>query len=329
MGSIEEWACGGQCRPMPVARIRYIDRRPETSYTLSMGEPARKMPADWEPEPAPESTDPFRYGWRWRSVRLPGGKVVDEQVPLTAEDLLDPQPGDEVGQSQAHWELLFLLARILDQYYEFREDVSLVVDLKMSWGIPGSHGSSPDLAIVQGVRQKFEPDRRSFDVIKEGVRPSLIIEVVSSEDPEIRRNDYEKKVEIYRQAGIPEYFLLDPPTSVTRGFLLLSGYRLGPDGRYQPVQPDSQGRLLSETTGLALGVDGDGQTLLVFDALTGQRLLDPKVERALETQARKAAEQWAVREAEARKAAEKRAKAAEAEIARLRAELDKVRNTDR
>ncbi|MBW8875593.1 MAG: Uma2 family endonuclease [Acidobacteria bacterium] len=287
-----------------------------------MGEPARKLPADWETETASENADPFRYGWRWRSVRLPNGKVIDEQIPLTAEDLLDPQPGDEVGQSQAHWELLFLLARILDQYYELRDDVTLVVDLKMFWGIPGSPRSSPDLSVVPGVREKFDQERRSFDVAKEGVRPCLIVEVVSSEDPEIRGNDYVKKVETYQQAGIPEYLLLDPPTSFTSGRLLLTGYRLGPDGTYQQIQPDSQGQLLSETTGLLFGVEEDGQALLVFEALTGRRLLDPKVERALETQARKAAEEQAAREAEARKAAE-------AEIVKLRAELEKPRKHDR
>jgi len=300
-----------------------------------MGESLRKMPANWEPETVPGKADPFRFGWRWRSVHLPSGEVLDEQVPLTADDLLDPQPGDQVGQSQLHWEMLFLLARILDWFYEVRDDVTLAVDLKMLWRIPGLKEPSPDLAVIPGVRRKIDPARTSFDVVEEGVRPCLIVEVVSASDPEIRRNDYDKKVKIYQQVGIPEYVILDPPTSVTEGRLLLLGYRLGRDGQYRRIKPDAQGRLLSETTGLLFGVGEDGQTPVIFNAQTGERLLDPKEQAgraqetvARETEARKAAEAQAAYEATARKAAEERAaheaearKTAEAELARLRAEL--------
>ncbi|HSS48897.1 MAG TPA: Uma2 family endonuclease [Thermoanaerobaculia bacterium] len=237
-------------------------------------------------ETAPETSagiDPFSFGWRWRTVRLPGGEVLDEQIPLTADDLLDPQPGDQVGQSQPHWEYLFLLAKILDRHYEVREDVTLAVDLKMLWGIPGLHEPAPDMAVIQGVRRKFDPARTCFDVMKEGVRPCLILEVAAA-DPEIRRNDYDKKVKIYQRVGIPEYLILDPPTPVTEGRLLLLGYRLGRDGRYRRIQPDAQGRLLSETTGLLFGVGEDGQTPVILDVQTGERLLDPKeqADRALE-----------------------------------------------
>jgi Uma2 family endonuclease len=318
-----------------------------------MGVPLRKMPADWEPRTAPDKADPFRFGWRWRNVRLPNGEVLDEQVPLTADDLLDPQPGDQVGQSQLHWELLFLLARILDWYYEARSDVALAVDLKMLWRIPGLKEPAPDLAVIPGVRQKIDPARTSFDIVEEGVRPCLILEVVSSSDPEIRRNDYEKKVEIYQRVGISEYVILDPPTSATEGRLLLLGYRLNRSGKYQRIKPDAQGRLLSEATGLLFGVGEDGETSVVFNAQTGERLLDPKEQagraemkytreveaRKRETEARLAAEVRADREiegrkleAEARLAAEAHAareaegrKAAEAELARLRAELQAIR----
>jgi Uma2 family endonuclease len=290
-----------------------------------MGVPLRK-PTDWEePESSPRTadpTDPFRYGWRWRTVRLPNGDIRDEQIPLTADDLLDPQPGDQVGQSQLHWEFLFLLARILDRFYETRDDVAVAVDLKMLWGIAGLKEPSPDLAIIPGVRQKIDPERTSFDVVEEGARPCLILEVVSAKDAEVRRNDYEKKVEIYQRAGIPEYVLLDPPTPMTKNRLLVLGHRLDRFGRYQEIAPDAQGRLLSETTGLLFGAAEDGKTPIILNARTGERLLDPKEqanraeERAdREAMARKAAEALAAREAEARKAAE-------AELARLRAELN-------
>ncbi|MFY9825151.1 MAG: Uma2 family endonuclease [Thermoanaerobaculia bacterium] len=273
-----------------------------------MGVPLRKPPPDWEVEIAPGSTDPFRYGSRWRKVRLPNGEVTEEQVPLTAEDLLNPELGDEVTQSEAHFEFLHWLTNLLLRHYRTREDIKLAGDMKMFWGIPGLKEPSPDIAIIQGVRKKFDMDRGSFDVVEEGVRPCLIIEVVSATDSEVRRNDYEKKVEIYQRAGIPEYLICDPPTSVTRGRLLLTGYRLRPNGQYGRSQPDAQGRLLSETTGLLFGVGDDGQSLSVFDTRTGEWLVD--------------ADELATREAEARKAAE-------AEVARLRAELEKIRKSNR
>jgi hypothetical protein len=175
-------------------------------------------------------------------------------------------------------------------------------------------------------------DRGSFNVVEEGVRPCLIIEVVSATDSEVRRNDYEKKVQIYKQAGVPEYLICDPPTSVTQERLLLTGYRLRPNGQYRRIQPDAQGRLLSETTGLLFGVGPDGQTLTILDSRTGEWLVDSGDLARREAEAREAAEDLAAREAKARKAAEGQAaleaearKAAEAELAKLRAELEKVR----
>ena len=145
------------------------------------------------------------------------------------------------------------------------------------------------------------------DCVLEGTRSILVIEVVDSRDPELRRNDYERKVEIYERGEIPEYIILDPPDAATNNRSLLTGYRLGAGGKYQPIQPDPKGFLLSKTTNLLFGVAEDSQTVQVFDAVTGERLL----KRAEIAAAARAAEEWA--------------EAAEAEIAWLRAELEKAR----
>jgi hypothetical protein len=144
---------------------------------------------------------------------------------------------------------------------------------------------------------------------------------VSSIDAATRRNDYEKKVAIYERVGIPEYVIVDPPARATQGRLLLTGYRLGADGRYRRIEPDVEGRLLSETTQLLFGVDQDGVSLVVIDGRTGRRLrTSSEVEAALEVAERQtlAAEERAEREAEARRAVE-------AELARLRARLESGR----
>jgi hypothetical protein len=187
--------------------------------------------------------------------------------------------------------------------------------------------------VIPGYRPRETPPA-SFDIREEGTRPCLILEVVSPSDPELWRNDHEKKVEIYRQAGIPEYVLLDPPRPVTQNRLLLTGYRLGREGRYRRIEPDGEGRLYSETTQLLFGVDPDGKTLVIVDAATGQRLQtseDLREALQVEGQIRRAAEELAAREADARRAAEELAaceadarRAAEDEIARMRAELGQL-----
>ena len=273
-----------------------------------MAEPVRarnQPPADWETQPAP-SADPFRYGWRPKYVHLPSGEVIEEWIPLTPEDLLDPQLGDVIPQSGEHADYLLHGANLLRDYFKPRPDVYVAVDMKMLWRIPGLQEPSPDVAVIPGYRPRETPPT-SFDVVEEGTRPCLVLEVVSSSDAELWRNDHEKKVEIYRRAGIPEYVLLDPPRPATQNRLLLTGHRLGRDGCYRDIEPDGEGRLLSETTQLLFGVDPDGRNLFILDAATGRRL---QTSEDLRT-ALKA-------EAEARRAAE-------AENARLRAELERLR----
>jgi Uma2 family endonuclease len=62
-----------------------------------------------------------------------------------------------------------------------RDDLAVFADLKMRWGIPGLKNPGPDIAVVPGVRDK-KRKRDSFDVMKEGTRPCLVIEVVSIGD---------------------------------------------------------------------------------------------------------------------------------------------------
>lgn len=290
-------------------------------YTSSMSVPVRKQPAGGVLE-----DDPFFYGSRWISVRQPDGRIVDRQIPLTPDDLLDPQLGDQVTQSDRHFELVNWLFRLLKRHFDSREDIKITGDLKMIWGIPKLSEPSPDVAVIPKVRDKHK-ERESFNVQQEGTRPCLIIEVVSSKDAETRRNDYESKVEIYERARIPEYLICDPPTRFTKDRLLLTGYRLGMDGKYRRIEPDERGFLHSETTDLLFGIAGDRRTLLVIDAITGERLV-------ADEEAAQEAEELACREAEARRAAEERArneaearKAAEAENARLRAELERLKNS--
>ena len=274
-----------------------------------MAQPAPKTPADWEMVPSPSDADPFRYGWRPRYVRLPSGEIHEERIPLTAEDLLDPQLGDVVVQGGEHYWLVHQLAGMLKRHFKPQKDVYVAADMKMLWGIPGLEDPAPDIAIIPGVRRQMDPQPESWDVVKEGTRPCFILEVVSSKDSKTRRNDYEEKVRIYRRAGIKEYFILDPPVQATRKHFLLTGYRLGEEGQYREIQPDNRGYLFSETTHLLFSISKDGREAHVIDNSTGDRLLTNE-------EALLAAEEHAAREAEARKALE-------AELEKLRAELER------
>jgi Uma2 family endonuclease len=291
-----------------------------------MADPLRQPPADLEPEIESWRNFEFPYGWRWRSVRLPTGEETTERIPLTAEDLLAPELGDEVTQSGQHFKMLALVADHLTRRYKDEDDVLVTGDMQICWGIPGVPNPSPDVTLIRGVRDK-KKNRRSFNVPEEGVRPCLIIEVVSDSDPKVRENDLVKKVKLYQKMGIPEYFLFDQPMSSEENLRIL-GYEMGPHRRYRAIVPDAEGRLLSRTTNLLFSVDEDEQALVVTDAVTGERLKNSEEEEA----ARKAAESWAAwSEERARLAeeharlAEERANALEAENARLREELDRLR----
>jgi Uma2 family endonuclease len=264
-----------------------------------MGDPLRKMPADEEP-------DPFRYGSRWRRVRLPNGEVIDQEIPLTPEDLLDPQPGDEVTQSDPHAQVVTTLHELLKRHYESVQDVVVLFDMKIVWGIPALSNPSPDLAIVRGVPKR--EGRSIYRVAEEGELPCLIVEVVSYSDAAMYQNDHEVKVDLYQRVGIPEYLIVDPPFP-PKDPLALTGYRMAPDGRYRRIEPDSRGRIHSETTHLFFAPSEDGRTVRVGDAETGEWLLTASEEQA------------------ARKAAEELAREAKAENARLRAELERLRKT--
>jgi hypothetical protein len=115
-----------------------------------------------------------------------------------------------------------------------------------------------------------------------------------------------------RQLRVPEYFVFDP----TGRYIpeQLRGYRLV-DGAYQPIQA-SGGRLRSRALDLDILVSGP--YFRFADPATGELVPTPEEIDA----SRLHAEAQAATEARARLAAE-------AEIARLRAELDALRGGSR
>jgi Uma2 family endonuclease len=280
-----------------------------------MAEPARKTRVHEIEKPADEALEEPDFPLvlqRW--VERPDGSLDLLELPLTPELFLDPQLEDKMVQGRLHSDLLAYFKELVGRYLRPRRDVMVLMDVKHLLG-PGLPGPSPDISVIRGARNP-EADRSSFNVVKEGVVPCLIIEVVSPLNARIRRTDEVDKVKLYEQIGVHEYLLVNPPRKATGNRFRLTGYRLGSRRRYQAIEPDELGRLLSKTTGLRFGVAPQGDRIEAFDDATGERLRSPEEEVA----AREAAESMVAREAEARKAAE-------AEVARLRAEIERLKGS--
>ncbi|MBM3224647.1 MAG: Uma2 family endonuclease [Candidatus Tectomicrobia bacterium] len=270
-------------------------------------------------------------GWRYVSRVGPDGREIWDMVPLTEADFLDPQEGDVMPQRPEHERATRDLIDMLSAYYRDDPTYTVFHDLKMDWGIPGLQRPSPDLAVVPGVRDP-QAIGGIFEVLHEGTRPVLVVEVVSPNYVDADINP-RKKVRIYAAAGVQEYIIFDPGGHTDTP---VRGYRLGRGRRYQRIALDTDGMVTSRSLGLRFGLDGT--RVVVMDRHTGERLLShlAQVERAeAEAQARLEAETRAQTEAQARLEAETRAQAEaqaraqlEAELAALRAELQRQRVID-
>lgn len=307
--------------PLPFRRLSTISLTDpgRLPYTRTMAEPARNPPPPWDPEPDDDESGTVLLQ-RW--VEQPDGRLELLEMPLTPEAFLDPQLEDKMVQGEWHSEATTdLAADLRDFLLSKRDDVLVLSDVKHYLGIPGLPNPAPDISVVYGVRRRKGEDRpESFDIRKEGARPSLVLEVISPKDRRIREADEESKVEIYQRVGIPEYLLLDTPRRKNGYRFCLKGYRLDSQGRYRPIRPDRGGRLFSEQTGLWFAISTDGDRVILVDDATGEALLSRQEERT----ARKAAEERAERETErAEREAEAR-RAAEAEVARL---LERLKGT--
>jgi Uma2 family endonuclease len=156
---------------------------------------------------------------------------------------------------------------------------------------------SPDVFVVRGVEKK---PRENYLIWDEGKAPDLVIELTSKST---KHEDQVKKKELYRDVlRVSEYFMFDPTEDYLEPSLL--GFRLV-DGEYLPIEP-VDGRLPSDVLGLHL--ERDGEELRLYDPARHLRLLKP-------------VEQRTVAEASAREA--------QAEVERLRREIEVLRSRAR
>jgi Uma2 family endonuclease len=271
-----------------------------------MAEPVRTRTIGEARSPAHEEPDEpctlLRY------VEGPDGEIELRETPLTPEDFLDPQVGDTMVQGKPHIDASVFLYDLLVRRYHGRPDVLVTHDLKHL--MRPRRGPAPDVSVLMGPGvEKIDRKMTSYNLARIGVAPSLIIEVVSPSDRRIREVDEEYKPKLYAQIGVREYLLQNLPRRANGWRVQWSGYRMDATGRYRPIEPDAQGRVVSETTGLLFGANPAGDWAEVIDAATGERLLS------------------SLEEQEGRLRAEKELRCAEAEMARLREELSRLQKS--
>jgi colicin import membrane protein len=249
-----------------------------------------------------EPLDPFRYGWRFQTRPGADGQEICERVPLTPEDVLHPQENDQISQSTVQARDVHYLRSVLEYQLSEQADALVLNDCLIDWGVEGLGNHSPDLSVFTGVRNPKRP-RKRFSLVKEGARSSLVIEIVSPDDPKIRNNDVVIKVQEYHRAGVPVYVLIDQQKS--DGPRQVVGYRRTAR-RYVPLALDKQGRLLIEPLQILLGLRDN--EAVCWDVTSGEEFQD----YAAINRARQA-------EAAARQAAEAALAAAEERIKALQA----------
>jgi Uma2 family endonuclease len=206
--------------------------------------------------------DPFRYGWRYVRRTQPDGTEEMDMVPLTLQDVLHPQEGDQIVENSRHERHRRHFQNVIERRLSRQPTRLSLSDCLIDWGREDLRPHCPDLIVLERDEPWPWASWSALHVRAEGARPLLIVEIVS---PSTRDNDVVIKVEHYHRAGVPLYVILDEEEE--EGPLRLLGYRYAPQA-YIPFGPDEQGRLPLELLGLYLTVLGD--RVAIFDAATGQ-----------------------------------------------------------
>jgi Uma2 family endonuclease len=186
-------------------------------------------------------------------------------IPLRHDDVFYPETdGQPMGETEIHLNEIFYLIEAFKKRFQAEDEVYVGGDLLLYYrqGDP-KKVICPDVMVVQGVPKL--PMRRTFKLWEEGEAPCLVIEV-SSESTQDK--DFGSKKSLYESLGIEEYFLYDP---LAERIPQIQAFRLADDGRYLPVDPEQDGSLVSQTTGVTLLMEGD--RIRMIETATGRSFL--------------------------------------------------------
>ena len=239
--------------------------------------------------------------------------VVKMEVPLEVPEVPQVELLEEDGEPlESDWHRITMNVLIDSIHYRLADRTDFYVGGNMFIYFSEEQARNrdfrgPDFFFVWGA--SHEPLRRYWVVWLEGGKyPNVIIELTS---PKTTKEDHTTKKQVYEQVfRTPEYYCYDPFRE------LLEGWRLD-NGHYQSIEPDPRGWLWCRQLQLWLGTwqgqwAGHQATWLRFYDSEGQLVLLPA-----EAQRQRA------------EAERQRAEVAEAELARLRAQLEARQGTER
>ena len=228
--------------------------------------------------------------------------------------------GEPMAESGRHVRTLLDMIDAIDRYFQDTPDIHVCGNMFIYYeeGNPRKV-ISPDVFMVRGVSKK---DLRTYKTWEQQPYLDFVLELAS---PSTYAKDFNEKKAIYEQIlRVKEYCIYDPYHEIDPSFI---GFQLIGD-TYQEIA-FVEGRLPCETLGLELG-ERDG-VLRLYDPGTetwfgpGREHIDEAETRVSEeSRARQEAETRASEESRARQEAESRAQHAEAELAELRAALERL-----
>jgi len=181
--------------------------------------------------------------------------TYDEFLAWAGEDTLAEWVNGEViissPASRKHQQISDFLISVMRAFVE-QHDLGVVLSASFQMKLARS-GREPDLLFV--AQEHLERLRETY---LDGPA-DLAVEIIS---PESIGRDRGEKFREYEEAGIPEYWLIDPQREQAEF------YRLGDQGRYRLISPDKEGMYHSEMLpGFWLRVDWLWQLPRVLDAL--------------------------------------------------------------
>ena len=204
--------------------------------------------------------DPYPYGWRYIQNITEDGEEEWDRVALTSYDLLHPQIGDRIMERTPHGRNIEYVRSVVGTQLTGDPHAFVFSDLRTDLNLPGIEPVGSDISVVFDVAEK--KDWGTFYCQEEGTFPSVVFEMTS---PKTRKNDFGKKYEYYRQAGIPFYLILDikyDKNKQVSEYKLLVHKLVGKS--YVLVEADAQGRYWLPSLSIWIGLGDDG--ILCYDA---------------------------------------------------------------
>jgi Uma2 family endonuclease len=201
------------------------------------------------------------------------GQPAYQVYELTAEDFLNPQPGDEFFHGELHDRSARILSSMVHHHYRYSPTASVQLKTKLVWPDPALAQPMPDVVVVNNLsdpqRQRpvidFVAEQAASDEGEVSVR--AIFEVTS---PLLAEADLATKLALYEHAGVPEYWIIDSGLRPgnEQPFFTILGYQLQ-EGRYQPIAPKSENRWESKACRLWITLSPDQQSFQLGDLRTG------------------------------------------------------------